>query len=201
MIRCIPLGGRDRRDLPELVVRQDIPDCRVALEVLAEGDPAERRLERKVVDDELVELVILHRQRLDGEEMDADQVGELLRLLGREPDEILSQSRAESIPHREKFFVIVERLARGGRAKVVDVEDAFDEERPVRNEVLRLLAEKHLLEVDAVPAAAREARRFLQDERDPGDVSRLRPERYGIEEPGAECLLSVGQHPLPPGLR
>ena len=85
------------RDLAEVVEAADVANDAVFLAILAERHFAERRLERQPVDEQAIEIVVLHRERLDREIMEGNKLLQALGILLGEFDEVVAQALAEFV--------------------------------------------------------------------------------------------------------
>ena len=130
------LRRRDVGDLAELVEIRDEPDDLVSFEELRQGHPTLGRLEREPLDEHLEALVVLHRQGLDRQAVDRQEVAEGLGPLLREPHEVVTELAPEGLARLIHSPILVERLARGGRAEVIRIDDRLHEEGPFRQQVI-----------------------------------------------------------------
>lgn len=117
-----------------------------------------------------------------------------IRIILCHPHQFLPNGVSQLLPHLLQLDVLIEMLPGSGRLQLIGPDHAFNEERPVRQDIAGGFGDQHVLQVHPVIAFGAQVHCLRQDE---GDASR--PARGGVQgneiaERLPKHLRAKGQH-------
>jgi len=190
------LGLGDGGDLAELVDSLGVDDFFLLGANFLEGGIAAGGLEGEHVDEELVELIVVDGEALDGQIVNGEEALQALGMMVGEVEEPAAEAFAEFRAREFESLIFVKALAGGGGAEAIGIQDATDEEGPRRKEALGLFGDEHVLEVEPVVLFGGGTGRVREDIGDAIGGTGLAMERDGIEEVGIEEGATVVQESI-----
>lgn len=167
-----PLGHENGPQLLEFGDAVDPGGLARPLQGSAGHDPL-AGLEAEVVDEQPEQFIVPDRHSLDGLRVDGHDAFQPVRVLLRQLDQMAAHRGGKFLPCGGQRLILIKILPRGGGPQAPGVEETLQKEGPGRQQGIPPLGQKHLLEIDAVPALGRGGGAVGEDIGHAADVGRL----------------------------